>query len=343
MAEDNAQSDPRRQVTLAEVLGHDPLRDYLHRAIQDGSLPQAVLICGASGVGKRTLAWALARELAAEGSDARTHRGSLKIARGTHPDVMVIGGNSTSGQIKVDDIRDMIAWTDRYPIEAAHKIGVIFSAERMNESSANALLKLLEEPPHHLRLILTTPDAARVLTTIRSRCTPLILEPVAPETLVPWLMARASVGKELASLAAKISEGRPGHALGLIAGGGFESRGTILRELMTLHEFGFASVFGVAERLVPMGGDAAEILRMTAMILRDALWIAMGRDGVLNVDMQQELAAFGARLAPEGIFEAAQIAESAASEIADYYVPAGRAHFIELLVMRLGQAMKKAA
>ncbi len=335
--------DPRRQLTLARILGHAAARDYLLRSIRERKLPQAILISGAMGVGKRTLGWALAREIvaASEGADAESHSGSHKISRGTHPDVFLLEPNSPSGQLLVDDVRAFEDWASRYPIQMESKIGLLHFVERMNVSSGNALLKLLEEPPQHLQLILICSDPARLLPTIRSRCAPLPLEAVSTEELVPWLVERAKVGADRAKLAAELAEGRPGFALQLLGEGGLEKREKIVREMAALKQHGFASVFGVADRLNSIHpNDASSTLRTLVAILRDALALAMGSTSILNRDLERELRALGDGLSTEGLLEAAMAAETAAAE-APYYFGAASNHFLETLMMRMGKRLRR--
>lgn len=333
--------DPRRQLTLNQILGHDVIRAYLMRCIAQDQLPQSILFSGPAGVGKRTLAWALVREIIAEGGDPASHRGSLKAARGTHPDICFCEAKSAAGQIVIDDIRDLDEWTSRYPVESQYKFGVIAPADKMNPNSANALLKLLEEPPKHLVLILITADPSLLLPTIRSRCTPLPLEAVPLAELVPWLIGKSGVGRERVELAAELAEGRPGYALSLLQSGGLEQRGKIIGELRTLKEHGFATVFGVAERLGSMG-DPGRTLKTMVLLLRDALSVSLGMDRILNRDLAEDLRALGEGLSPGAVLEAAALAETAAGEAADYYAAAARAHFLEVLVTRMGRELRRA-
>lgn len=333
--------DPDRQSTLGQMLGHETVREYLKRAVAQGQLPQALLIMGPAGVGKRTLAWSLAKEIVSEGKETATHRGAGKISRGTHPDVILCDNSkSPSGQILVETMRDMEDRAMTSPLEAPKKIAIIAPAEKMNISAANALLKLLEEPARHLVMILIASDPGLLLPTIRSRCTPLTLEAVPPATLAPWLVERGGATRERAELAAELAEGRPGLALSLVEDGALDARRAIIGELETLKAHGFASIFGVAERLASAGDDLASTLNAALVVLRDALAISLGAGAPLNRDLATEIARLAEGLSPAAILQAAERVEAAVVEAGDFYTAGARAHFVEILVASVGRELR---
>lgn len=338
-----AELDEDRQLTLDDIIGHAPAREFLRRALREDRLPQSLLFTGPEGVGKKTVAFALAREVAARGEDPATQRGSLKVARGTHPDIHVCGSaGSISGLITIDAIREMEDWTATSPLEAPRKMVLIAPAEAMNLAAANALLKLLEEPPRHLLLMLTASDPARLLPTIRSRCTPLQLDPLTPEELTPWLMNQDAIGPGEAELLGRLAEGRPGRARALLGTDLLESRSLILEELRILKENGFAVVFRVADRLGTIGGDTSAALNTALLLLRDALLLKMNMPGVLNTDLREAIANLADGLTPDALLAAADRLASATHELPRYYTPQARAHFLETLVVDIGRRFRQA-
>lgn len=333
--------DEDRQLTLSEIIGHSAVRALLVESIAGGRLPQSILFAGPPGIGKKSLAYALIREVVARGEDPKTDRGSGKVARGTHPDVRVCEpARSVSGQIVIDTIRDADDWASTSPLEASKKFIVVTPAEAMNPNAANALLKLLEEPPRHLVIILTANDAANMLPTIRSRCTPFMLDSIPLDELVPWLVEKTRAPVEKARLAAELAEGRPGAAKAILSGDALEGRRAILRELDLLKTEGFAAVFGAADRLSALG-PIAGTLATTLVLLRDSLSVRLDLDGVLNRDLIDEIRGFASGVSSEAILKAAQLVASASEEAGRYYIPQSQAHFMELLATSIGRELRR--
>ena len=93
-----------------------------------------------------------------------------KIRRGIHPDVTVISRLDGKKEIQVDQIREVVFGASFAPNEAERRVIVINHADEMNANAQNALLKLLEEPPRHIALLLITDSPGGLLPTVRSRC-----------------------------------------------------------------------------------------------------------------------------------------------------------------------------
>lgn len=333
--------DPRRALTLDQVLGNDAVRLFLRRAWASGRLTQSLLFTGPSGVGKTTMAWALAREIVAEGEDPATSRRALKIARNVHPDILEITGkDSISSSIRVDDIRAIEDRANTAPMESPRKIILIEPADRMNESAANCLLKILEEPPPHLLFFLISSEPNRLLDTIRSRCTPIRLEPVPAIDLTAWLMKQNRMDEVKAHLVASLAEGRPGYALALAKAGLLEARGEILAALSLLLQHGFAAVFAVANRFLATKGNLEEVLIIAVTLLRDALVLKTRGEGLLNQDLAGPLADFAAKPSTEGLLEAARHLEEAATEAPWFYSVQAKTQFVECLITDIGRLLR---
>jgi DNA polymerase-3 subunit delta' len=166
------------------VAGHRRVLTLLARAIAHETLPPALLLSGPAGVGKRSVAIAAAEALncprplrpdASGAADALAIDACgacdacRRIARGVHPDVIVIEPGDT-GTIKIEPIRDVVAAAAYRPFEGRRRVVIVDEADAMMPPAQSALLKTLEEPPSATSFLLVSslPDA--LLPTVRSRC-----------------------------------------------------------------------------------------------------------------------------------------------------------------------------
>ncbi len=153
-------------------------REFLH-AFDTGRPAHAWLITGRQGIGKATLAFRLARTiLSGDAPDAHDPEAALfrRVAAGGHADLLVVerAVDEKSGkrraEITVDDVRGVREFLSKTPAEGGWRVVVIDSADQMNTNAANAVLKILEEPPSRAMLLLLAHNPGRLLPTIISRC-----------------------------------------------------------------------------------------------------------------------------------------------------------------------------
>src|ERR1700722_13777970 len=162
-----------RSTTFDEVIGQDHVAQTLKKAIESGRVAHAYLFCGTRGVGKTSMARILAKALNCESSDGPTAtpcnkcNSCLAIARGEDLDVIEIDAASNRG---IDNIRDLISNAQYRPAHSRFKIYIIDEVHGLSKDAFNALLKVLEEPPSHVKFILATTEPEKVLPTILSRC-----------------------------------------------------------------------------------------------------------------------------------------------------------------------------
>jgi DNA polymerase III delta' subunit len=190
-----------------------------------GRTPHALLLVGAAGVGKTTLATDLAAGLLCAAADpAQRPCGSCRACRlvrsGGHADVHRLGPEGPGRQVVIGGpgarargIRDLIAELALLPVEGGARVAIIESAQRMNEDAQAALLKTLEEPPTGTVIILCADAEEPLLPTIRSRCARLRLGPVGPRAIEAVLADHGIDDPALATRLARIAGGRPGVAL----------------------------------------------------------------------------------------------------------------------------------
>lgn len=246
MAEERRIPLPREN---SDLIGHEAAERLLASAFASGRIPHAWLITGPTGIGKATLAYRFARYALAGGAPADEGPGLFgdsvpaatgeglwldpatpvfrQIAAGSHPDLLAIERGYDEkrkrmrGEIVVDDVRQLGHFMRLTPSLGGWRIVVIDSADEMNRNAANAILKLLEEPPRKALLLLVSHAPGRLLPTIRSRCRTLRLSPLGEAEMHQLLERHApEAAPEAREALIAISEGSIGRALALAGGGG---------------------------------------------------------------------------------------------------------------------------
>jgi DNA polymerase-3 subunit delta' len=196
-------------------------------ALDRGRLHHAWLVCGPEGLGKATFAYRAARRLL--GAQPDPSRGPLGarpsdpvsqlISAQSHPDLLVlerlVEGGKTKKSISVDQARDLPEFFAKSPSRAAYRVAIIDAADDLNINAANALLKVLEEPPERGVLFLITHAPGRLLATIRSRCRRLTFQPWAQDAVATLLERQTELEGEEAERIAGMARGSPGAALSL--------------------------------------------------------------------------------------------------------------------------------
>ncbi|HET6234509.1 MAG TPA: DNA polymerase III subunit delta' [Acetobacteraceae bacterium] len=245
------------------LLGHQAAEATILDAVRAGRLHHAWLITGPDGVGKATLAFRFARRLLAGMPSTETLALDpadpvfRRVATGSHADLETIelGVNEKTGrqrtQIVVDDARKIGGFMSLTPAEGGWRVVVVDGAEDMNPSAANAILKVLEEPPARAMLILCCAAPGRLLPTIRSRCRRLRLDPLdhtaMAELLAGYLPDLSDdEGLRLITLA----EGSPGRALKLAEAEGLKIAALVDEVLGALPDLPGTRAYALADTLL---------------------------------------------------------------------------------------------
>ncbi len=201
-------------MSFNDIYGQDKQIAILKNAMERGRVPHAYLFHGIKGIGKRTIAKVFAKAMnCVEGNLDSCDRCSscLKIDHGNHPDVMTI--KPEGNFIKIDAIRDLQHQMKFRPFEGGKRVFIIVDADKMNNISANSLLKTLEEPSPFNILILITSRHYLLPATILSRCQQLRFSPIQREIAASLLVEKLFVDREAAYLLASSSGGSIGKAL----------------------------------------------------------------------------------------------------------------------------------
>jgi len=301
--------------------------------VRSGHFPQALMLAGPKGAGKYTLALMLARavnclhptqsdglpdycgvcrncerigaaanleervaEAVATREDMReADKKDTRILIQTHPDVMVIPPDPPQLMIKMGQVRQVIHAAYYRPPNEGKRSFYIFTSSAFMKEAANSLLKVLEEPPEGISLILLTENPQELLPTIRSRT---ILHRLGawPTTDLEALLAerRPELNAKDRALAARLSEGAVGRALTIELSGYFASRQDALLLLRTaLSDPDYSALFRATETY-RAGADGQEktigLLRALGSLIEDLLLLLAGTPQLIrNLDIEPEL------------------------------------------------------
>lgn len=244
----NSAIEPR---TNTYLLGHAEEEQIFLNAWKNRTLHNSWLLCGIEGIGKATLAFRFARFLLAADERQRDKYGSLDVsvdsqtyklvANASHPDLKVIERDFTetdkkkvlkaikegerlsdeelkslkkSAIIKVDDVRTINEFLAKKSSNDGWRVVIVDSIDDLNNAGANAILKILEEPPAKTVIMLISHNPNRLLPTIRSRCAKMNLKPLA-ENEVASLMRRyrPELSEKAVKGLAELSSGSVGKAI----------------------------------------------------------------------------------------------------------------------------------
>jgi len=327
--------------------GNAPTVTHLREMIARDHLPHAIILTGPRGAGKFTLAQMVAkavncleRPLAADGlpdfcglchnceriaqadaldlrfAEAVEARDNLRegdkretrIFVQTHPEVLVIPPDPPQMLVKVDQVRHVIGQMYYRPSEGRQKF-YIFSESNFMKEAANALLKVLEEPPSFATLFLLAENSNALLPTIRSRCITLRLAPLTADEIGQDLTLRTGWTAAQKKLVARLCSGAVGRARSFDLNGYLAARQDARLILTTaLGTDDHSALFRATEAYRAGGEGKAKtdlLISVLYSILEDLIFIKAGSlDLVHNQDMQAELTGIAAQVSFDWIVRA---------------------------------------
>lgn len=196
------------------VSGHAAAQATLLERLDAGRLPGGILIHGPRGIGKATLAFDLARRIFERTGDESAVHIAAQVAAGAYPNLFVMRksvrdtGKGYYTAIRVEEVRRFIEEMRMTRGRAGHRIAIVDPIDDCNTSSANALLKILEEPPADTTFLLVSHRPGSLLPTIKSRCFQVALRPIA-DSDVRAVLAESNEQPLAIDRAVSLAGGRP--------------------------------------------------------------------------------------------------------------------------------------
>lgn len=321
---DRADGAPHPRDT-PQLFGHGAAETAFLEAEHSGRLHHGWLICGPRGVGKATLAWRLARYLLATqpasaaapglfggapdpalpaGLDiAPDHPVARRMAALSEPRLFLLrrAADEKSGRLKsvitADEARRLRGFFGLSAVDGGRRVVIVDAADDLNPFAANALLKLLEEPPANAVLLLVAHQPAMLLPTIRSRCRVLRLGPLGAADMAAAL-AQAGLQAEAPERLAELSGGSVGAAVRILNLDGLALYAGLVGLLATLPRLDRPRALALAELVAARGAEARFEMLLGLFDLALARLARSGVAGPPAVEAAPGEAAMMTRLAP---------------------------------------------
>jgi len=305
------------------LTGNSRVKEVLKRMLTSGRLPGALLFVGEEGIGKKLFALEVARALNCrtpidlEGcgtctactrigeinypTTKREHDDWKQILWTNHRDVGIVV--APKRVLYVKQMREIEGEANYRPVEGNARVFLIDEADRLNDSSANALLKVLEEPPSTSHIILITSRPAMLLPTILSRCQLIRFAPLSPAEIEGYLTKSKLVDPSSARIRARAASGSIARALS----GDLETFNAQRKAMLTVLEAlvvsdNRAQLLRSAEQLneAQFQEEFEERLDVLETLIHDAWRLSLGspREQLVNEDLSNDLVTIGKKMNP---------------------------------------------
>jgi DNA polymerase III subunit delta' len=292
---------------FASVSGQRRSIQFLTNLLQSKAIPHALLFTGNEGVGKNEIALIFAAacnctrrspDYLSGGQKGSDHpmiepcghcKSCRKIKSCNHPDVIQITPDNHT--IKIDQIRSICRTLAMKPYEAKLRVVIIFDAQTMNTASANALLKVLEEPSEQTIFILIATQLSVLLPTIVSRCQHFHFRPFSRNEIAAMLIQKHNLNEQDANIMANMSNGSYSRALAMNNDHRINYRRWILHIMESLSSKTIGSRLALAEKLSKNKDLLGYALRIILSYLRDIVIWKFRPEKIINSDIKQSISA----------------------------------------------------
>ena len=299
-----------------DFYGNSTVAETMFAMTRQERIPQTLLLDGAEGIGKATLARRFAAALI--GGEGRIEQDDLSLEANseivadrekwpadkrnddplffaTHPDFLTFPPDGPLRQITIEQMRMLKERAQFKPLHGSRRVFLIDHIDRANEQAANSLLKTLEEPPEYLILIMTAENPYDLLPTIRSRAVPFHLGPLSNNEMRSFFAAR---GLSDADRRIALAAGSPGLAVSMDLDAYDERRSAMLTLLqVAANRAPFAQWVKHAEALAPRKTEKLDLLlSVLYVLLEDVLLLAQQTGEIRNIDIRKDLQALASHV-----------------------------------------------
>lgn len=272
---------------LEAILEQPEAVRYLERVVE-GRFTLPLLLVGEEGTGRRSSVIEATKLVFPMDQHAA-------LACGSHPDFRLIEPEPNK-EIKVDAVRELIEETQALPSWARWKVLVIDGADRLTGAGANALLKVLEEPPGKVRFFLLAEQIDSVLPTIRSRCAVVSYRRLSEQLILTKLLEYTQDATK-ALACARLAEGSLGRAFRCLVSGQLTMRDDMINVLALASRKDLFAAFSAVNEVT----DLQQAVRFLGQLLRDLVVIDVAPTKVLNADVVETLKRLKAQLGSSAI------------------------------------------
>lgn len=296
------------------IFGHKKQQDFLQTAIAKDRLAHTYIFYGPAGLGKKMITRYFVQSIFCQDRKERPCQKCLfcqQINKGVFPDLYELGKDGQ--ELSVDNVRSLIYSLSLSAVYSAHRAAIIYGAENLQLSAANALLKTLEEPGANTVIILISNSLVRLPATLTSRCQLLKFQPLSQQDMSAWLdnFQFESAARETIN---NLSFGRPGLALNLMQDklASFKKSCNFIVKLLSGGTFYFMQAldlwFEVLKKEHPeykvyeLGAFTKKYLDLLEIFLRDILWQQLERP-IINKLYQSEIAALAPRFSKANLLQ----------------------------------------
>lgn len=303
--------------TFNKIIGHEDIKRYFNKAIKSEKVSHSYIFEGPEGVGKKSIAQAVAKSLLCQGEDKPCGKckACLLLEAGNHPDLIYVEKDNKT--TKIDTVREkLVKNMDVKPYQGPYKIIVVTEADTLTIEGQNAMLKTIEEPPSYGIVILITQNLAKLLPTIKSRCIHLRFSPLPYQDILEYLTPY-QLSERQTEIYAQFAEGSIGIAKNLIEDESFlEDRKRGVDLLLKLQKADLMNMYDLVKVICDEKEFISSMLHFWLLWYRDlAVLKATGNENLYYLDYQSHLLDMSSKLTYNTIDKYIKLIKNAQTQI----------------------------